>query len=674
MMFVLGVHGGRRREDEDNPLGFALHDSAAVLLLDGRVVAAIEEERLNRIKHTNCFPVQSIKYCLDESRLSLTDVDYIAINSAGHLMDVTAKRAFLANPSLKSPTDGRAFVASLFETNFGVNVEAKIRFCRHHVAHAWSAFAPSGYDSSLILVLDGDGDDLSGMVLLAEGDKMTKLAEYDIGQSLGHFYAQMIALLGYQRFDEYKAMGLAPYGNPETYSRLFQEFYHLLPDGNFEIVDADTSTLRLIEAGILDQARRKGETLTQVHKDLAATLQATLEEIVLHVLKHYAHETKQKNLCFAGGVAHNCSLNGRILYSGLFDKVFVQPAAHDAGGAIGSAISVFRDERASQQPHKLEHLYFGTDIADLSETPGKTLSRWGQFLTFEKVDSVAQRTAQLLAEGSVVGWAQGRSEFGPRALGNRSILADPRPAFNKLLINKMVKKREAYRPFAPSVLEERLHEFFDVPPDRAEFPFMIFVLKVREQMRELLGAVTHVDGTARVQTVSRKDNPKYWELIHEFQKLTGIPILLNTSFNNNAEPIVDSVEDAIVCFLTTGLDYLVVGDYIAQKKETVADDAFEALVPSLPKSRKLVKRTGLGGSGQWESVYEIQGTMSNYFARRVVTVSPEVFAVLMAADGTRTLATLFAETGATDAYRRAQVREEMENLWDKRIITLRPRE
>lgn len=673
-MFVLGVHGGRRREDEDNPFGFALHDSAAVLLLDGRVVAAIEEERLNRIKHTNCFPVQSIKYCLDESRLSLTDVDYIAINSAGHLMDVTAKRAFLANPNLKAPTDGRSFVASLFETNFGVNVEAKIRFCKHHVAHAWSAFAPSGYDSSLILVLDGDGDDLSGMVLLAEGDKMTKLAEYGIGQSLGHFYAQMIALLGYQRFDEYKAMGLAPYGNPETYSRLFQEFYRLLPGGNFEIVDADTSTLRLIDAGILDQARRKGETLTQVHKDLAATLQATLEEIVLHVLKHYAHETKQKRLCFAGGVAHNCSLNGRILYSGLFDKVFVQPAAHDAGGAIGSAISVFRDESASQQPHKIEHLYFGTDIDSLPETPGKTLSRWGEFLTFEKVDSVAQRTAQLLAEGSVVGWVQGRSEFGPRALGNRSILADPRPAFNKLLINKMVKKREAYRPFAPSVLEERLHEFFDVPPDRAEFPFMIFVLKVREQMRELLGAVTHVDGTARVQTVSRKDNPKYWELIHEFQKLTGIPILLNTSFNNNAEPIVDSVEDAIVCFLTTGLDYLVVGDYIAQKKETVADDAFEALVPSLPKSRKLVKRTGLGGSGQWETIYEFQGTMSNYFARRVINVSPEVFAMLMATDGNRTLATLFAEAGAPDANRRAQVREEMEDLWAKRIIILRPRE
>jgi carbamoyltransferase len=339
---------------------------------------------------------------------------------------------------------------------------------------------------------------------------------------------------------------------------------------------------------------------------------------------------------------------------------------------MGSAMAVFHDECAGQQRHKLEHLYLGTDIDAIPDTTGKTLSLWSEFLTFEKVDCVAQRTAQLLTDGFVVGWVQGRSEFGPRALGNRSILADPRPAFNKLLINKMVKKREVYRPFAPSVLEESLHEYFDVPPNRAEFPFMIFVLKVHEQMRELLGATTHVDGTARVQTVSRKGNPKYWELIHEFQKLTGIPILLNTSFNNNAEPIVDSVEDAVVCFLTTGLDYLVVGDYIAQKKEP-ATDATLTLVPSLPKSRKLVKRTNLSESGKWKSVFEIEGTMSHFFARRVVSVSPEAFAVLMAADGNRTLATLFDETGTTIGIRRAQVREEMEDLWTKRIIILQPR-
>ncbi|HET6976347.1 MAG TPA: carbamoyltransferase C-terminal domain-containing protein [Pyrinomonadaceae bacterium] len=670
-MFVLGVHGGRKREDEDNHLGFALHDSAAVLLLDGQVVAAIEEERLNRIKHTNCFPVQAIKYCLEENRLSLTDVDYIAINTADHMMNALAKRAFLVDNNLKAPIDGRTYVASLFESNFGVNVEARIRFCRHHVAHAWSAFAPSGYDNSLVLVLDGDGDNLSGMVLLAESNKMTTLAEYGVEQSLGHFYAQIISLLGYQRFDEYKAMGLAPYGNPKTYSSLFHEFYRLLPGGNFEIADASTSTRRLVDAGIVDQARRRSEPFAQIHKDIAAALQETLEDIVLHILQHYAHETKQKKLCFAGGVAHNCTLNGRILYSDLFDKVFVQPAAHDAGGAMGSALSVFQDEDARQQPHKLEHLYFGTDIDRLPETTEKTLGRWSDFLTFEKVDLVTQRTAQLLADGFVVGWVQGRSEFGPRALGNRSILADPRPAFNKLLINEMVKKREAYRPFAPSVLEESLHEFFDVPSNRAEFPFMIFVLKVREQMRELLGAVTHVDGTARVQTVSRKWNRKYWELIHEFQKLTGVPILLNTSFNNNAEPIVDSVEDAIVCYLTTGLDYLVVGDYIAQKKDT-ADPALEALVPSLPKSRKLVKRTILSEPGKWESVFEIEGTMSHYFARRRIIISPEVFAMFMAAGSNRSLATLFDEIEMTNSDRRAQLLEEIKNLWIKRIIILQP--
>src|ERR1700754_4068397 len=266
-MIVLGVHGGPKRDHEDNRIGFAMHDSAALLLRDAQVLSAIEEERLNRIKHTNCFPVSAIKYCLNENRMTLADVDYIAINCAEHIMDIIAKRNFLANARLKGPVNGRSYLAYLFAREFDIDVTQKIRFCRHHVAHARSAFAPSGYDSSLVLVLDGDGDNLSGMVFLAEGDKMTRLAEYGIGQSLGHFYAQMIALLGYRRFDEYKVMGLAPYGNPETYSCLFQEFYRLLPGGNFELADADTSILRLIDAGIVDQARRKSEPLTQLCRD-----------------------------------------------------------------------------------------------------------------------------------------------------------------------------------------------------------------------------------------------------------------------------------------------------------------------------------------------------------------------------------------------------------------------
>ena len=216
-MFVLGVNGGSKRDDEDNRVGFAMHDSAAVLVRDGQVVAAIEEERLNRIKHTNCFPIQAIKYCLNEHRLSLRDVDYIAINNAEHMMDFLAKRAFLENAHLKAPLDGRTYIASLFEREFGINIADKIRFCKHHVAHAWSAYAPSGYDSSLILVLDGDGDNLSGMVLVAEDDKLIKLREYGMSQSLGIFYTDIIALLGYNRFDEYKVMGLAPYGDPGVY-------------------------------------------------------------------------------------------------------------------------------------------------------------------------------------------------------------------------------------------------------------------------------------------------------------------------------------------------------------------------------------------------------------------------------------------------------------------------
>lgn len=677
-MIVLGIHGGSKRDDEDNRFGFKMHDSAAILLRDGQILSAIEEERLNRIKHTNCFPVSAIKYCLKENGITLADVDRIAINSAEQTVDILAKQAFLADARLKGPMSGRSYLAYLFAREFGIDLADKIKFCKHHVAHAWSAYAPSGYDNSLILVLDGDGDNSSGMVLTAGGNKMSRLCEYGVEQSLGNFYTEMIALLGYSRFDEYKVMGLAPYGNPDTYGRLLEKFYRLLPGGNYEILNSDMRMIRLVVAGLLDKARRKGEPFTQTHKDIAAALQATLEKIALHVLCHFQKETKQKRLCFAGGVAHNCTLNGKILYSGLFDDVFVQPAAHDAGSALGAAISVFYDECSGYRPLKLEHLFYGTDIGnnrgaeDIEDAVGPALSQWSDFLSFEKVDCITLKTAQLLADGFVVGWIQGRSEFGPRALGNRSILADPRPASNKLLINQMVKKREEYRPFAPSVLEESLDNFFEEPPTRAEYPFMIFVLKVREQFRELLGAITHVDGTARVQTVSQQNNPKYWDLINEFQKLTGVPILLNTSFNNNAEPIVDSVDDAIVCYLTTGLHYLVIGDYLVSRKETGTHAAIEILAPGLPVSRRLVKRKRRGQDGRVETVFEIEGTMSHLFARPVIEVTSDVFSILMEADGEKTLEKLFQSNGIEDECRRMRVKEELHGLWRERIIILRP--
>jgi carbamoyltransferase len=669
-MLVLGFHGGIKREDEDNPEGFSYHDSAAVLVRDGEILSAIEEERLNRIKHTNCFPLRAIQYCLSEHKLGMVDIDYLATNSEQVGVDFMTRRRCLDNPNLKLLTDGRQFVASLFERDFGINVANKLRFCRHHLAHAWSAYVTSGYDSSLVLILDGDGDNRSGMVFLAQGNNMSKLQEYSYNQSLGNLYTEIIKLIGYNRFDEYKVMGLAPYGDPEVYAPLFDKCYELLPNGNYALADESVWLVHFGAAGLLDTARRKGEPFTQTHMNIAAGLQAMLEKITLHVVTHFQKETKQRRLCFAGGVAHNCTLNGVLLYSGMFDKMFVQPAAHDAGGALGAALNVFYEEGIPVRKRRLPHLFLGTDVSD-NVAAERVLRSWEKFLNIGKVERVTEKTAQLIADGAVVGWVQGRSEFGPRALGNRSILADPRPASNKLLINQMVKKREAYRPFAPSVLEEKLHEFFEVPRNRADYPFMIFVLQVREDKRELLGAITHVDGTARVQTVSVKDNSKYWALIYEFGKLTGVPILLNTSFNNNAEPIVDSVEDAVVCFLTTDLNYLVVGDYLVSKKEHVTlQSAYQTLVPGLPVSRRLAKRRNFATPET--PVFQIEGTMSRYFARPTLEILPEVFSVLLASDGRKSLRMLFEEANVPEGEARENAIVQILDLWSQRILILRP--
>jgi carbamoyltransferase len=671
-MMILGFHGGSKRDDEDNRSSFALHDSAAVLLDDGRIVAAIEEERLNRIKHSNCFPLRAITSCLNQYRIGLRDVDWIATNFEASTVDYLAKLAFLENPATNMPAQARSYVATLFQREFGVDVADKIQFCKHHLAHAWSAFGLSGYSHSLILVLDGEGDNRSGMVLVGDGSQITKLREYSTEQSLGELYVQVIKLLGYNRFDEYKVMGLAPYGNPNTYAPVFEQFYRLLPEGNYELQKPITIFAYFDEVGLLTKARRKGEPFTQMHKDVAASLQVTLEKIVIHILEHYSKLFKRPNLCLAGGVAHNCTMNGKILYSGMFRNVFVQPAAHDAGGALGAALSVLVQKAPAVRLPRLEHLYFGTDAGDDSSIC-TTLSTWSEFLTCHRVSNVTEKAAQLLASGSVIGWVQGRSEFGPRALGNRSILADPRPPENKDLINQMVKKRESYRPFAPSVLEENLSDFFDVPSKCCDFPFMIFVLKVREEMRARLGAVTHVDGTARVHTVSRTTNPKYWELIREFGKITGIPIVLNTSFNNHAEPIVDSIEDAIACLLTTGIDYLVLGDYLVTKKNVNSSaKAYKNLIPNMPQSRRLVSRKSQVAMGRYETVFEVESTTSPIFSQPVLRVSETLFSILRRHDGKRSIGQLLDEILVIDEDEARHVIDDIVDLWSKRAVILRP--
>lgn len=671
-MLVLGFHGGHRRVDEDGRAGFSSHDSAAVLVRDGEVLAAIEEERLNRIKHTNCFPSLSIRYCLDQYNLTLNDVDLIANNVEETWLGFHAKSLFLEGQESYIRPDGRGFVASLYEREFGFNVAKKLRFCGHHLAHAWSAYLPSGFSNALILVLDGDGDNLSGMVLQGEGPKLIQLDEFGMDQSLGILYQKIINYLGYHRFDEYKVMGLAPYGDPNVYAKVFEKCYRLLPDGNYSLAGPLSWLAHFDNAGLVAAARRKGNPFTQVHKDVAAALQAMLEKIVLHILTHYQKVTKQTNLCLAGGVAHNCTLNGKILYSGLFKHVFVQPAAHDAGGALGAAYSVLSEHLRPLRVKKMESLYFGTDIGD-DESIENILKSWGDFISYEKVDRIAVKTAHLLAAGQVVGWAQGRSEFGPRALGNRSILADPRPAENKLLINEMVKKRESYRPFAPSVLEERVRDFFDVPAEQPEYPFMIFVLRTREDRRDILQAVTHVDGTARVHSVSRTTNPLFHEVISEFGKLTNVPVLLNTSFNNNVEPIVNTAEEAIVTYLTTGLNYLAIGSFLVCKKEgDPLPLVCQRLAIRLPRSRRLVQRQSEAERGCVEDVFELGSTASRFFSQPTIRLSREMFSILQKADGRQTLSDLTTQAGILSADRIQELSAELFELWSKRGVILSP--
>lgn len=664
-MLILGVHGGEKLEHEDDFAGYSHHDGAAVLIRDGEVIAGIEEERLNRVKHSNCFPARAIQYCLDQARCKLSDIDFIATNTSAFHADSGARYAILENPRDMRPPDGRSHFSSGFEKAFGIDVRNKIYFCHHHDAHAWSAYLCSGFTTSLVFSVDGDGDGCSGMVMVADGRKLRKLQEFKIPQSLGQMYERLMRMVGYDRFDEYKVMGLAPYGDPDKFRKLFQQCYELLPNGNYRVETLMNWFAALDTEGLTVQARRKGNPFLQVHKDFAAALQEMTETIALHVLRHFQQVTGEERLCMAGGVAHNCSMNGKILYSGLFDEIFVQPAAHDAGGALGAAMAAWYEKDPSATSRKLTHVYWGSALGTGREIE-QAMERWSGFLTYEQVPDITKMTAKLLAEGAVIGWVQGRSEFGPRALGNRSILADPRPSENKLRINEMIKKREEYRPFAPAVLQERIADFFEVLPDQKEFPFMSFALRVRPSAQKLLGATTHVDGTARVQSVSRASSPRFWGVIREFEYLTGVPVLLNTSFNNNAEPIVDSVDEAIGCFLTTGIDYLMVDNYFIRKKP--AEEIRRAvltIVPAIPPSRKLVKRTRISAASNIpETYFALESTKNWHFGAPVQEISSEMFRVLERANG-ESFGSLLGPMHREEA---DDLISEMMDLWSNRIL------
>jgi carbamoyltransferase len=650
-MLCLGFSGGLNRVHEnpfDLPLAFT-HDGAAVLVADGRVVAAAEEERFNRIKHSNKFPADSIRFCLEAAGARLADVDRIAFYATERYCDALLDELYAGRSDVTQRPKAPAVLRELLRQELGAAVDpARITFARHHLAHAVSAHAMSGFDESLVLAIDGYGDGLSGIVALARGDAVTAVEHFPQRDSLGVFYLEVIHLIGYAEFDEYKVMGLAPYGDPATYRELLAQFYALLPQGGYR-VDSERVERALRERIAV---RAKGEPFTDQHRDLAAALQEALERIVFHVLRHRRRHLGMRNLCLAGGVALNSTMNGKILASGLFDDVFVQPAAHDAGCALGAALMASHELGRPAPRERLAHVYWGRALGDDADVE-RELAAWSAFIECERSDDVARDAAALIAAGEVIGWVQGRSEFGPRALGNRSILADPRPAANKARINRMVKKREAYRPFAPSVLEADAREYFELPPHATSLPFMIFVVGVRPDKRALLGAVTHVDGTARVQTVARDANPAFWSLINAFKELTGVPVVLNTSFNNNAEPIVDSLRDAVVCFLTTGLDRLVAGPFIARKRAPAPAD-WRSLSVALPPYAQV-------RGGEIRTTYGAPAT----------AISGELSTLLAGAGTDATVGELLAAS-AIPPGRWDALADELRALWAARLVVLAP--
>jgi len=641
-----------------------MHDSAAILIEDGEIKYAIEEERLNRIKHTNKMPANAIRTCLEEHGVRHEDLDLIVYSNHIEYLNILLKKKYLFDASATHLIDPTAFLQQIYEHALGDKVDAgKFCFVHHHLAHAMSTFAFSGFETGLITTFDGQGDGCSGMILLGIGNKVRRMADFPVSKSLGAFYQEIIAYLGYRIFDEYKVMGLAPYGDPRRFEEKFRSFYTLLPEGNYEI-----HTNKFISLYDVCKPRRRGEQFSQEHKDIAAALQNSLEDIVLHILRHYREKTRLKNLCLAGGVAHNCTLNGKILQSGMFENVFVQPAAHDAGAALGAALYAYYEKRpTAKRPSQMKHVYFGKDLSDDNHILN-TLSQWRRFIALNKMNNIAEHTAALLSRGYVIGWVQGRSEFGPRALGNRSILADPRPAENKDRINQIVKKREGYRPFAPSVLEEEVEQYFEVQPQNEQHNFMVFVVNVREDKRKMLGAITHIDGTARIQTVSKEENPKFWRLIQAFKQWTGIPILLNTSFNNHAEPIVESVEDALACYLTTGLDYLVIGDYFIERKNVPILE-YLSLQVSLPPYCTLHSVKKSDHEGRPAESYYLGVSYNRKFQ---LQISPEVYHVLSCIGEHRTIKEIVDEARWTEPEKIEFIIRELIELWSDRLLIFKP--
>ena len=553
-------------------------DSAATLVRNGEVLAAAAEERFTGEKATGAFPVNAMRYCLEAGKLQPEQVDFVA-----HGFSYEPFKPLFSQEEYRRRQYEEVYAPELqkelFEQHFPrCGWDQKFVPVLHHLAHAASAFYPSGFEESLILVSDGMGEIHSMMIAVGSGADIKVLKQIPALHSLGTLYGAFTLYLGfYMSLDEYKVMGLAPYGNPRKHYNRIIEFVKLKDDGTYTVpVFAHDRTLaqRETHSGVLQfleeqfgPAREPDSEITQDHKDIAAALQAVLQTCQMHVLRHFKEETGLSRLCMAGGVALNCSANGVIKRSRLFEKMFVQPAAGDDGTSLGAALFAARQRETAFKPRRMSVPLWGPAFGEaqikeaLAERNDCDVLKCGSF------DDLCKNIASRIDKGEIVAWFQGRMEFGPRALGSRSILADPRDPTMRDRINSLVKKREAFRPFAPVVTNEAASDIFDIEPgDEDTFAHMLYVMPVRPAFREKLPAITHVDGSARAQTVNREHNPRLWQMLKEFEKLSGLPVLLNTSFNVKGQPIVCTPMEALDTFLFAKLDVLVMGDYIVLPK------------------------------------------------------------------------------------------------------------
>jgi carbamoyltransferase len=541
------------------------HDAAAALLVDGQLIAAAQQERFNRKKHSGDFPIDAIQYCLQVAGLGMEDVDELA-----HGFDYSPYRELYSLDILSSKLYSEVFskdvLLSQLRRYFPAFPAERVHPVGHHLAHAASAAYTSGWDECLVVVNDAMGEIQSLSVYHFANNQFKKIREVSASDSIGILYSLVTLQLGFDfNSDEYKIMGLAPYGKAERFRSFFEKIVELRPDGSIRIPILRLNHTReerenyLATRGYLDehliQARAVGQEITADCMDVAAALQERLDLVVLHICEHFGKQTGLRRIALAGGVALNCVANSKLIDSGLFDEVYTQPAAGDDGTALGAALyRASRHGALSNKRMPAPLLGPGYSESCIERTLQKFASRI-HVRRFDSLSSAATAAAALIAEGQVVAWYRGRMEFGPRALGNRSILADPSHPAMRDRINAMVKMREAFRPFAPACTQEEAHVWFDVAPGTS-LPYMIATVKVRPQYRASLPAITHVDGSARLQTVSAEDHPDFHTLLQAVGRRSGREMLLNTSFNIKGQPIVNTPEEAIETFLGTGIEAL----------------------------------------------------------------------------------------------------------------------